>query len=428
MTQDEPPRLERQNSSRHSSTSRTILSTLSRLFGSLPDARVPFGDRPAAHEGVLANIRVLCTGAVFAAASLVSPRPTTTAYAVLSAWTLCSLALLIAFRRGASLHRHRVLIHVVDVAAAALVIFLVDGTGITLFVALGFVMFAAGYRWGVRETLWTGLASAVLLSGNAGFTLTSDPATTGINTRFTVETLVVQLGYLLFLTVMIGYFAHQHRISRTELAVTAAQAERARLARELHDGVIQSLLAIKLRFDALRLSGSLGPSMLEDLLEYEALLAREIVNLRMLTFELAPSDERPATLTTELRDLADRFEHASGMTARFVAADSVDHPSAYAHHEIVRIVQESLVNVHRHSGARQALVRLAEKADHWELSVEDDGRGFDFEGRVTLEELDRISKGPRIIKQRVRLLGGSLTIESTPGVGAKLTITLPLNI
>jgi signal transduction histidine kinase len=370
---------------------------------------------------------VLCTAAVFAAASLVSPRPTATAYAVLGGWALYSLALLIAVRRGASLHRYRVLIHVVDVAAAALVIFLVDGTGIALFVALGFVMFAAGYRWGVRETLWTGIASAVLLSGSAGLTLTSGTATGGIS-RFTVETFVIQLGYLLFLTVTVGYFAHQHRMSRTELAVTAAQAERARLARELHDGVIQSLLAIKLRFDALRLSGSLGPSMLEDLLEYEALLAREIVNLRMLTFELAPSDDRPATLTTELRDLVDRFEHASGMTARFVASGSVDHPTGDAQHEIVRIVQESLVNVHRHSGARQVLVRLAAKADHWELSVEDNGRGFDFEGRVTLEELDRIGKGPRIIKQRVRLLGASLTIESNPGVGAKLTITLPLDV
>jgi signal transduction histidine kinase len=422
MTQDEPPRPERQNSSRQSSTSRNIRSTFGRLF-SAPDAAALRGNALAAHEGVVANIRALCAAAVFAAASLVPPRPTATAYAVLSAWAVYSGGLLIAVRHDASFLRRRVvLIHLVDVAAAALVIVLADGTGSARFMALGFVMFAAGYRWGVRETVWTGIAGALLLTGNAVLTLTSDTAS---STRFT--TLVVQLGYLLFLTVITAYFAHQHRIGRTALAVTAAQAERSRFARELHDGVIQSLLAIKLRLDALRLSGSLGPSMLEELREYEALLAREIVNLRMLTFELAPSDQR-AALTSELRDLVDRFEHASGLTARLVAAGNVDHPSTYAHHEIVRIVQESLMNVHRHSGARQVLVRLAEKADHWELSVEDDGRGFDFEGRVTQEELDLIGKGPRIIKQRVRLLGGSLTIESNPGAGAKLTIILPLNI
>jgi signal transduction histidine kinase len=419
MTQDEPPRLEQQNSSRQSSSSRNIRSTFSRLAEGeavLPD------DAPAARKGVLANIRALCALAVFATASLVSPRPTAMAYAALGAWAVYSVGLLIALRRGASFRRRGVLlIHIVDVGAAALVIFLVGGTGVALFVALGFVMFAAGYRWGVRETLLTGLASALLLIGNAVLTLTSDTATTaGFSTP------VVQLGYLLLLTVMTAYFAHHHRISRTELAVMAARAERSRLARELHDGAIQSLLAIKLRLDALRLGRSLGPSILKELQEYESLLAGEIVNLRMLTFELAPSDEWPEALTTELRDLVDRFEHASGLTARFLATGNVERPSAYAHHEIVRIVQESLLNVHRHSGARQVLVRLAEKADHWELSVEDDGRGFDFEGRVTQEELDRIGKGPRIIKQRVRQLGGSLVIESNPGAGAKLTITLPL--
>jgi signal transduction histidine kinase len=364
---------------------------------------------------------------VCVAALLGTPRPTAPAYGVLSVWAVFSLGLLVAVRLGASFQRSRVLlIHMLDVAAAALVIFLVNGTGIALFVAVGFVMFAAGYRWGVRETIWTGIASALLLSCNAVLTLTSNTPT-GFNTGFTLETFFVQLSYVVLLTVMIGYFAERQRVSSTELAMTAAAAERARLARELHDGIIQSLLGIKLRFDVLRLSGSLGPSMLEELRQYEALLAREIVNLRMLTFELA-SSERPATLTSELRDLVDRFEHASGVTARFVAAGDVDRPSAYAHHEIVRIVQESLVNIHRHSGARQVLVRLAEKRGHWELSVEDDGRGFDFEGHVTQDELDRIGKGPRIIKERVRLLGGSLTIESNPGAGAKLTVTLPLKV
>jgi signal transduction histidine kinase len=63
-----------------------------------------------------------------------------------------------------------------------------------------------------------------------------------------------------------------------------------------------------------------------------------------------------------------------------------------------------------------------------ELTIEDDGRGFDFEGRKTQDELDRMGKGPRIIRQRVRLLGGSLTIESKPGAGALLAIALPLQL
>jgi signal transduction histidine kinase len=147
----------------------------------------------------------------------------------------------------------------------------------------------------------------------------------------------------------------------------------------------------------------------------------------MLMFELAPADEKPPELASRLHDLVERFEHASGIATRF--AGEVPDVSPRACHEIIQIVQESLVNVHKHSGARNALVRLSEKGGHRELTVEDDGRGFDFEGRVTAEALDRTGKGPpRIIKERVRLLGGSLAIESTPGVGAKLTVTLPLQL
>src|SRR5262249_31735478 len=155
MTQDEPPRLQRQNSSRQSSTSRNIRSTFNRLFG-LSEVAVLRGHGGGAHEGGLAAICALWAAAAFAEAAVGSHRPTTTAYAVLSAWAAYSLGLLIAHRRGASfLRRRAVLIHVVDVTAVALVIFLVDGTGLALFVALGFVMFAAAYRWGVRETLFT---------------------------------------------------------------------------------------------------------------------------------------------------------------------------------------------------------------------------------------------------------------------------------
>src|SRR5690349_16889200 len=126
MTHDEPPRPERQNSSRPSSRSRNIRSNVDRLV-SLSDVAAPHGNGPAAHEGVLANIRAWSAAAVFAAASLVSPRPTVGAEAILIAWVAYSVGLLIALRRGAAwLRRRGVLIHIVDVAVAALVIFLVD--------------------------------------------------------------------------------------------------------------------------------------------------------------------------------------------------------------------------------------------------------------------------------------------------------------
>jgi two-component system sensor histidine kinase DegS len=88
-------------------------------------------------------------------------------------------------------------------------------------------------------------------------------------------------------------------------------------------------------------------------------------------------------------------------------------------------VQEGLVNVRKHSQARHALVRLSSSNGHWSLTMEDDGKGFPFSGRLTQEELDQIGKGPMIIKERVRLIAGALTVESNPGAGTRLEIKVP---
>jgi signal transduction histidine kinase len=88
-------------------------------------------------------------------------------------------------------------------------------------------------------------------------------------------------------------------------------------------------------------------------------------------------------------------------------------------------VQEGLVNVRKHSGARHALVRLAAAPGKWSLTMEDDGKGFPFAGRFNHDQMDEFGKGPMIIKERVRLIGGELTVESNPGQGVRLEITVP---
>ena len=98
-----------------------------------------------------------------------------------------------------------------------------------------------------------------------------------------------------------------------------------------------------------------------------------------------------------------------------------------AYCELLRIVQEGRVNVRKHSGARHALVRLGSSQDRWNLTLEDDGKGFPFEGRVSQEQMEETGKGPMIIKERVRLIAGQLTVESNPGQGTRLEITVPRN-
>jgi signal transduction histidine kinase len=414
------------------STRRRFFSVFNRFPDSSPDLRSSSADQVAAHERVIADLRLFIASALLLAILLEatpSGRYANLTHGVLWAYVLYSLGLFLVVRLGVPFTRaHILVIHVVDIMVAAVLAFLAGGATSLLFVSFGFVLLAAGYRWGLKETLWTGLVSAVLFNSKDILVLTSTAPAGMVDSEFDLDSFIIRMGYFVLFTVMIGYLAERQRTRRAEQAAIAAAAERARLARELHDGVIQSLLGMKMRLEVMRRAGSLESAALSELQQNETLLAREVVNLRMLMFELAPSDDNPPELPLLLHDLAVRFEHASGITTRFVAAGEVRQVSPRACHEIVQIVQESLVNVHKHSGARNALVRLSEKGDHWELTVEDDGQGFDFEGLVTHDALDRAAKGPRIIKERVRLLGGSLTIESTPGVGAKLTVTLPLQV
>jgi two-component system nitrate/nitrite sensor histidine kinase NarX len=126
-----------------------------------------------------------------------------------------------------------------------------------------------------------------------------------------------------------------------------------------------------------------------------------------------------------LNDAVERFQRETGISARLVTdGDKFDMPQRVCR-EVVRIVQEGLVNVRKHSQARHVLVRLGEGQNEWKLTLEDDGKGFAFSGRFTLDQLEEMGKGPMIIKERVRLIDGELTVESTPGSGTRLEVIVP---
>ena len=126
-----------------------------------------------------------------------------------------------------------------------------------------------------------------------------------------------------------------------------------------------------------------------------------------------------------LTDAVERFQRETGITARFYSdLDELDMPQPVCR-EVARIVQEGLVNVRKHGGAHQALVRLGAKDGRWKLIIEDDGKGFAFAGRLAHLEDDSEGRGPLVIKERVRLIAGGLAIESIPGRGSQLEISIP---
>ena len=236
-----------------------------------------------------------------------------------------------------------------------------------------------------------------------------------------------ELRFLLDLVHQVGPAVYNvyllHRLRRR-----AGAAERARFARELHDGAVQSLIAVEMQVDVLRRQSEAGQAdWIGELGRIQGLLREEVLKLRELMQQMKAIDVDAQRLLGVLNDTVERFQRETGISARFVTdLEDLDMPQRVCR-EILRIVQEGLVNVRKHSGARHALVRLGSNQRNWSLTLEDDGKGFPFAGRFNQDQMEEAGKGPMIIKERVRLIAGELTVESNPGQGTRLEVSVPRN-
>ncbi len=204
----------------------------------------------------------------------------------------------------------------------------------------------------------------------------------------------------------------------------AEALQRSRIARELHDGPLQSLFAMRLQLGALRRRHVLEPEIRGDLDRIERLLRTEMVELRGLMQRMSDADVEPGQLIQVLDDTVEKFMRESGMDAVFSTnCAEVQLPSRTCR-ELVRITEEALVNIYKHSGAKSVEVMFREMHGIYFLKIKDDGRGFDFDGRVTASELERMHKGPLVIRRRSEAIGAQLTIESKSGCGSVLELVL----
>jgi signal transduction histidine kinase len=210
------------------------------------------------------------------------------------------------------------------------------------------------------------------------------------------------------------------------LRLRAGAVERARFARELHDGAVQSLIAVEMQVDVLRRQSATRPDVLpSELGRIQALLREEVLKLRELMQQMKTLDVDAKRLLGVIHDTVERFQRETGISASFESdVEEFQMPQPVCR-EVARIVQEALVNVRKHSQARQVRVHFGSENGNWRMEIEDDGRGFPFSGRMSQTQLESMGKGPSVIKERVRLIEGELTIESNPGRGSRLEITVP---
>jgi signal transduction histidine kinase len=202
------------------------------------------------------------------------------------------------------------------------------------------------------------------------------------------------------------------------------EAERAEIARELHDEIGQALTAIKLAAQWL-LRRVTGPESLK-LADCIKLADGALTQVRSRTLELRPPQLDQLGLTAALRDLTERVAASGGLDSQFVA-ESEDIAPGYAQATAAfRVAQEALTNVVRHAGAKKVVVELRRHERELVVAVRDDGRAFDIDV-ARARAIKGGSMGLLGMQERVNLAGGWLRVDSQPGKGTSVEAGFPIN-
>ena len=202
-----------------------------------------------------------------------------------------------------------------------------------------------------------------------------------------------------------------------------AVEERNRLAREIHDTIAQGLTATTLQLesaDALLGAGSKAERAREPLRRALSLTQSNLEEARRSVLDLRAAPLEGRSLSEALKALVDRWEVETGISTRFQAVNGSRPLPPRVEIALYRICQEALTNVARHAEARRVTVRLVATPEQVQLTIEDDGLGFDASDTTE----DR--HGLVGMNERARMLGGALDLSTSPGAGTRVRVTVPL--
>ncbi len=212
------------------------------------------------------------------------------------------------------------------------------------------------------------------------------------------------------------------------LRTRAVEAERSRVSRDLHDGILQTLLSLNIQLDVLRQKPpQTQEALCAELTSLKRTVKEQSEELRRMVTEMRPLRVESADLKELMSSFAERFRNEHELAVELFIDDRNLRVPDRICREIFQIYREALHNVKKHAHASHVVVKLNQDDSKVVLIVDDNGMGFSFSGRYASEELDRLRLGPISIKERTRSVGGTLTLESNPGHGARLTIEIPVN-
>jgi signal transduction histidine kinase len=218
------------------------------------------------------------------------------------------------------------------------------------------------------------------------------------------------------------------RLETAQIAAERAREEESqRIAADFHDGPLQSFISLQMRLEILRkLLERDSDAGMQDLKQLQALAQSQVRDLRTFLHSMRPVDIDGGNLVVTLRRTAESFQKESGIPVAFVSASTPVGLPAEVTMEVLQMLREALHNVQKHAGATRVAVSLEKTDRGLEISVDDNGHGFNFAGAYSLEELELLRLGPASLKRRARGLNADMLLESRPGRGAGIKFRIPL--
>ncbi|MFW5729623.1 MAG: PAS domain S-box protein [bacterium] len=213
--------------------------------------------------------------------------------------------------------------------------------------------------------------------------------------------------------------AEKRVASLSKALVSAYERAQREVGHELHDGIGQMLLGVRLSLDSARRAGC--EEIPERLQKLGTMVEEVIGELRRMSHELKPAVLDDFSFLEALHSLLERLRDETGLEVEFTSRGLSGGNTDMVETVAFRIVQEALTNVIRHAGVSRATLLVEETDGSLRLRIADDGNGFD----VTDQSDDSI--GLRGMAERAELIGGTFEVVSTPGRGTAITAVLPLS-
>jgi signal transduction histidine kinase len=165
---------------------------------------------------------------------------------------------------------------------------------------------------------------------------------------------------------------------------------------------------------------------MEDLRQFQALALTQVRDLRVFLHSMRPVDVDGGNLMSTVRRTTENFQKESGIQVTFVGSSTPAGLPPEVSAEVLQMIREALHNVQKHAAATRIAVTMEKTERGIEVSVEDNGHGFNFAGTYSLAELELLRLGPASLKRRARSLNADFQLESRPGRGTGLKFRIPL--